>query len=227
MILIINTLKRKAQAISDIFHYMGVLSYPSTPREALTEIEGAYRAALIIEPEQLADAEAFVTKLRSYNSKTPIFAVTSAPMSSALSDVFDGKFAGDVYSSRLLEEIIRYQNDRGLPTTAQYTMRGIDASCGIESVQVFDKPIDFTKTETMILRYLIATYPIPQDAKSILRYAFKPLRKPEEASIRTHVSVMNKKFREVRGSNLFSAIPNKGYVVLTPETIAKEQLINV
>ena len=40
MLLIIDSMKRNAQAISDIFYYMGVLSYAATPCEALSEISG-------------------------------------------------------------------------------------------------------------------------------------------------------------------------------------------
>ena len=228
MILIIHPHKRKASAISDMLHYMGILSYPATPNEAILEIGGSYRAVLIVEPEKMADAECLVERLRKENNGIPIFAISDETLRTALKDRFDSVFSNNECSSSVINEIVGYQSKHGLPTTAEYRLAGIDASCTNDSVVVYDNRIDFTKTETMILRYMIISYPTPQDAKSILRYAFKPLRKPEEASIRTHVSVMNKKFREARGKNLFSAIQGKGYVLATPETIAlsKAQLLN-
>lgn len=217
MVLIIDRSKRKAQAISDIFYYMGVISCAATPTEALSEISGIYRSVLVIDPENLPDAEDFLSKLRSYNSSVPIFAISDAPSYSYPIDSFDASFKNDVYSSDLVSEIVAYQSRRHLKLTAHYRLAGIDASCDKETPTVFDKLIPFTKTEIMILRYLIASYPIPQSSKDVIKYAFKPSKKPEETSIRTHMSMMNKKFREIRNKNLFIHIPAKGYVILTPE----------
>lgn len=218
MVLIISTSKRKAQAISDIFYYMGVISYAAAPSEALSEISTLYRAVLVLDPDELPDAEGLVDKLRSYVSSVPIFAISDYD-TQRYSDVFDARFPDSIYSSTLVERMALYQKERRLPIIAQYRMAGIDASCDSERVRVFDKSISFTKTETMILRYLIASYPVPQSPKSIIKYAFKPSRKPEITSIRTHVSVMNKKFREVRDKALFVSVPREGYTVSTPEII--------
>ena len=218
MVLIINSSKRKARAIGDIFYYMGIPSYAATPDEALSEISCLYRAALVIDPEDLPDTESFIEKLRSYSSLMPVFAITDS-ISDRYRGLFDMVLPSDIYSSKLVEEIVRFQKQRSLPLTSQYKLAGIDASCDTETVSVFDRSVAFTNTETMILRYLIISYPIPQDSKSILRYAFKPLRKPEPTSIRTHVSVMNKKFRETRGKNLIVAVPSEGYVISTPEVL--------
>ena len=217
MVLIISASKKKAQVISDIFYYMGVVSYAASPKEALSEISSLYRAALILDPEELPDEESFAEKLRSYTSSVPIFAISDSEKYNA--DIYDGRFKNSIYSSTLVEEIVRYQNERKLPLTAHYRLAGIDASCDSERVKVFDKATSFTKTETMILRYLIAAYPSPQNAKSIVKYAYKPTKKPELASIRTHISVMNRKFRELTGKNLFVGIEKEGYVVSTPEII--------
>ena len=220
MILIINTTKRKAQAVSDIFYYMGVLSYAVTPIEALSEISGLYRAILVLDPENLPDAESFTQKLRAYNSALPIFAITNATTDFYSQYSFDKCFPDSIYSSTLVEEIVTYQKERTLPLTAYYRLAGIDASCDKTNVTVFDNTVTFTKTETMMLRYLIASYPTPQTAKDIIKYSFKPSRKPEITSIRTHISVMNKKFRDVRGKNLFINVPNQGYTVFTPQILS-------
>jgi hypothetical protein len=216
MVLIIHSSKKEARAISDIFYYMGVLSYAATPAEALTEISAIYRAVLVVDPEKLPDAQSLVEKLSSYNARIPIFALSDVQHDDG---VFDKILPNDISSSKLIEEFVRFQNDRHLPLTSFYRLAGIDASCTLARVKVFDDPISFTKTETMILRYMIATYPVPKSAESILKYAFKPLRKPEVTSIRTHVSVMNKKFRRARGKNLFCSLAGRGYVMATPEIL--------
>lgn len=218
MLLVISQSKKKAQIISDIFYYMGVVSYAATPREAFSEISGLYRSVLLIDPEELPDEEGFTEKLRSYSSSLPIFAISDSNKYNT--ELYDGCFRNSAYSSTLVEEIVRYQNEHRLPLTAHYRLAGIDASCNIERVTVFDKSTLFTKTETMILRYLIASYPTPQNAKSIIKYAYKPTKKPEIASIRTHISVMNRKFREIAGKNLFANIDKEGYVISTPEILS-------
>ena len=219
MVLIIDAMKRNAQAISDIFYYMGVLSYAATPTEALSEISGLYRAALVMNPEKLPDAGNYTERLRSYDAKVPLFAITDAPKTEYPYEQFDASYPDSIYSSTLVEKIASYQAKARLPLIAHYRLAGIDASCSLEEVTVFDKAVPFTKTETMILRYLIASYPTPQGAKEIIKYAFKPSKKPEITSIRTHISVMNGKFRNVTGKNLFINIPGEGYAAATPEIL--------
>ena len=216
MVLIISTSKRKAQIINEIFYYMGVLSYAATPTEALSEISRVYRAALVLDPQDLPDTVSFISKLKSYASLIPIFAISDS--NDYQKDVFDGNFKNSIYSSTLIEKIVEYQYNHKLPLSAHYRVAGIDASCDSERVTFFDKTIPFTKTEVMILRYLIVSYSTPQDARSILKYAYKHSKKPESASIRTHISVMNRKFRDSTGKHLFFSIEKEGYVISTPET---------
>ena len=217
MVLIISTSRKTAEVISDMFYYMGVISYAATPTEALSEFSGLYRASLLVNPEALPDHEDFVSKLRSYAGSVPIFALSDSDSLNAR--IYNRVFPNSVYSSALLEEIVRHQSERRLVLCAHYRLAGIDASCTTERVTYFDRPIAFTKTETMILRYLIATYPVPQSAKRIVKYAYKPTKKPEVSSIRTHLSVMNKKFREATGKNLSLAIDKEGYVIATPKIL--------
>ena len=104
MVLVIHTAKQKAQAICDIFYYMGVISYPANAVEGLTEISDMYRAVLIIDPEKLPDINGYLEKLRSYNTHIPIFAISDSPNGKE-SEAFDGYFPNDIYSSKLVEEI--------------------------------------------------------------------------------------------------------------------------
>ena len=74
-----------------------------------------------------------------------------------------------------------------------------------------------TRTEAMILRYLIARYPQPVSCKEIVKYAFRQSRAPEPSSVRTHVSLMNKKAESTIGKKIITFVPRRGYIVITPE----------
>ena len=224
MVLVIHNIKRNAQAISDMFYYMGILSYAASTVEALYEISDTYRAVIVMNPEDLPDVEYLVERLRDRAPRIPIFAISNR--AEYRGTLFDECFPSDIYSSKLIEEIVRFQNEREISAISQYRLSGIDASCKESSVKAFNLAVSFTKTETMILRYLIRSYPTPQGASAILHYSFKQTRKPEPASIRTHVSAMNRKFRELIGKNLFLAIPTKGYVISTPEILEAYKIPN-
>ena len=124
MVLIINNSKIRARSASDIFYYMGVLSYAVTPSEALAEISPLYRAVLIMEPELLTDAKSYVDQLHQYNSGVPVFAVTDAS-DPTFKDIFDGVYPNDVYSSDLIIDIAKYQRERGLAQSSFYRLAGI------------------------------------------------------------------------------------------------------
>jgi DNA-binding response OmpR family regulator len=68
---------------------------------------------------------------------------------------------------------------------------------------------------------MIRSYPIPQSPENIIKYAFPPARHPDPSCIKTHISVINKKFREREGRNLIIMLPSEGYVVNTAEIIEK------
>ena len=219
MILIIDFNKRTAESISDIFYYMGIISKATMPNEALTEISSAYKAVLISNPDSFPDIIDFVSKLTSYSASIPIYSISDNPNLTSYKEIFRKSYHSSSYSSAVVLDIAEDMKKLGLTPIGTYRLAGIDASCDMQSITSFDQNIPFTKTEAMILRYLITAYPIPQSPKRILKYAFKPTRKPDITSIRTHVSVMNKKFREVRNRNVILSIPEQGYVISTPEIL--------
>ena len=220
MLLIVAQNKRTAESISDIFYYMGIISCAATPTEALGEISSIYKAVLISDPDSFADIKDFISRLTAYCTGIPLFSISENPSDISYRDLFIKNYHSDSYSSVLAKEIADELNSRGLPSIGSYKLAGIDASAGLAKVMSFDTPIPFTKTEAMILRYLISAYPMPQSAKSILKYAFKQNRCPDITGIRTHISVMNKKFRELRSRNVIVSIPERGYVIATPEILA-------
>ena len=215
MILIINKSKKEAQRLSEMFYFMGVVSYALTPSEALAEISTVYSAVIVMNPNALADKEDYIYRLRSY-ANLPTFAISDT-IDSIDSIIFDGVIKGSSYASRILSYLTNFCVERGLKPPGTYKLAGIDASVHLTTPTYFNRALTYTKTELMILRTLITTYPTPTKAQLILKYAFKPTRKPELSSIRTHISVMNKKFRDIAERNMIVLTPSEGYRILTPE----------
>lgn len=211
MVLVIDKSKRQRDTITDMFHYMGILSYGVSPMDALSEVSRMYSAVLVSSLVGVADPRDYISKLRSY-ANIPIFALSDEP-----NPLFDGCFGQNIYSSTLAIAVAKYLTEEGERPIGIYRLAGIDASADITTATYFDNDLSFTKTETMILRYLIKTYPTPVPAKHILKYAFRATRRPEIASVRTHISVMNKKFARLSGVPLTFPCDEMGYVIATPE----------
>lgn len=223
MILIINKSKKDARGLSDMFYYMGILAFGATPTEALSEISTIYRAVIIMNPDSLPDKEDYINRLRSY-ADIPVFAITDT-RDNHDSILFDGIMKKGMYSAKIHKYISEYVTQHGAKLPGNYQLAGINASCDLSVPIYFFKALPFTKTETMILRTLIRTYPQPTSAKEILKYAFRSSKTPDISNIRTHISVMNKKFREATGKNIITFEFGAGYRVLTPEII--DSLITV
>lgn len=221
MLLIISQSKKVARSVAETFYYMSILSYGTTPHEALSEVSNLYRAALIINPEGFPDIIDYVNRIRSYKSDLPIFAILDGEAPPVYDDIFDACFTKPSFTPALAEKIITYANKYNRARIGDYYLAGFDASSSMIGVYYFHTKVDLTKTEAMILRYLIRAYPLPQRADKILKYAFKPSRTPEPSSIRTHLSLMNKKFEASIGRRMIGFEPGRGYVVLTPEYLRK------
>ena len=219
MILIIDKNKKRRDTISDIFHYMGILSYAIEPERAYSEISADYRAVLISEPRDFTDAPDYIKRLRQYCGITPIFTISDEEPDGYINELADMTFSGNISSSVLVNSIIDYQEQRNLPSLGKYLLMGLDAGCDLGEVRYMSHPLSFTKTETMILRYLTITYPRYADYRDILRHCFRSTRSPEPPSIRTHISIINKKFRLHKGRPLISSNPGEGYIIATPEVI--------
>ncbi len=221
MLLIISQSKKIARSVQETFHYMSILSYGATPHEALSEVSDLYRAVLILNPDGFPDIMDYVNRIRSYKSDIPVFAILENGALPHYPDIFDGCFNKPAFTPALAEKIISYANESSSASIGDYYLAGFDASSSTVGVYYFNTKISLTKTEAMILRYLIRGYPIPQRADKILKYAFKPSRAPEAASIRTHLSLMNKKFEASIGRKMIGFEPKRGYIILTPEYLRK------
>ena len=217
MLLIISQSKKTAKSVSDTFYYMSILAYGTSPHEALSEISELYRAVLIINPENFPDINDYVQRIKTYKSDIPVFALTDGNPEPFYPDIFDGIFTKPSFTPSLASRIISYANENNRAKIGDYRLAGFDASSNLVGVNYFYKKVNLTKTEAMILRYLIRSYPVPQKAENILKYAFRSARAPEASSIRTHISIMNKKFDTALGKRMITLSLHKGYLILTPE----------
>ena len=217
MLLVISQSKKLAKRIAETFHYMSILAYGATPAEALNEVSRLYRAALIIHPEDLPDVGDYVLRIRSYMKDLPIFALSAEPTLPYGEQLFDGIFKKQSMTPALASKIIEYSRLNSKESIGDYRLAGFDASCDVVGVNYFYQKVNLTKTEAMILRYLIRSYPIPQKSEDILKYAFKASRLPDKSSIRTHISIMNKKFVSHLGDKMIVSVSHDGYRILTPE----------
>ena len=215
MILIIDKSLSNARRFSDMLYYMGYLSISATYKELHTVSKYPYSCAVALYPESTgADYEASFDALRAL-SKIPIFAISECPYT--LEPLFDFVFEKGISAPALISRISDYAKERMLNVPGSYKIMGINASPELITSLYFDTPLPFTKTENMILRALTFSYPNPLFAEDILKLAFRHGRLPELASIRTHISVMNKKFRAKTGRSLINCEKGCGYTLLTPE----------
>ncbi len=223
MLLIVSKRKSEATTIADMIRYCGVICYPATPTEALSEMGTLYRAVVIIDPDTLPDPEDYVNRLRSYLSSIPIFAIYNRKHFEKL-PFFDGSYSSAVYSSTFIEKISNYALNKKMTSIGDYRLAGINATPDRPTITFFEKPLDLTKTEAMILRFLMRSYPIPRKPRSIIKYIYKPSKAPEETSIRTLICTINKKFAVYIGRNLIRSVNGEGYVVYTPELQEKYRI---
>ena len=217
MLLIISQNKSASRSIAETFYYMSILAHGANPHEGLSEISNLYRAVLILNPDAFPDIIDYVNRLKSYQSNIPIFALTDKPQPLVYSDIFEKCFMMPNFTPALAQKIISYANENNRARIGDYRLAGFDASNDVLGVSYFYDKVSFTKTEAMILRYLIRSYPNPSSPEDIIKYAFKASKSPEPSSIKTHISVMNNKLEAVTGKRMLGRITQSGYVILTPE----------
>jgi hypothetical protein len=220
MILIVHPSQKQAKEIADVFYYMGIPASARRPKEALSEASLCYRAILICKPSALPSPEDYAKRLRSVSGGVPLFALAEVGEDHALAPLFEEIFDESSSSARVLTRIRRLQSERALPLLGSYSLAGLSLDCDLACPHYCDAPIGFTKTETMILRYLVRTYPDGADVHHILRYAMRPTSLSEPSGIRTHIWGINRKFFERTGRRLIESIPGEGYRILTPEVEA-------
>lgn len=207
MILITDSQKEIRCAYAEMFHYMGILSRTCEPKEVLRAVTGECSAVLYTSLSGREGEEEAVLEQRTLCG-LPFFAITDYPC-----EAFDLTFPVDTLSSTVAREIARHQEDAGLRPIGSYLALGINASVDAAEVNYLGEPLELTKTEKMIIRYLVRAYPNPVSAQDVLRHAFRQTRLPEISSVRTHISIINKKFKGAFGMALASVENGQGYVI--------------
>lgn len=218
MLLVIHKNQSSADTVSDIFNFMGILSYGTTPEHLMSVLSNRYRAVLFVHPERISAIKEIVQLVKSFSLDAPVFAISKKERydftdKPDIYSLFDKVLPDGSLSSKLIYEILTYQNEAGRVPIGTYRLAGIDVSVNKSQSTYFDEPVNLTKTEAMILRFLIASYPIAQNTREILKYSFKRGKTPEPSSIRTHVSSINKKFTEVAKKRIISREHGKGYTI--------------
>ncbi len=217
MILVVSSFKKNTADFTDMLHYMGFLAKGVTPSEALSEINEAYRAIIVMSPSKLYSANDFVEQIRKYTYQTPIFAIFSKDEDFP-KELFDDCFCGEGYVAKISQSILKFTDEHYLPRPGTYTLEGLDFSVDLTTPLYGFMGLPFTKTECMIIRYLIRAYPNPVTPDQILDHVYRPSRAPDPANIRTHISVINKKFRKIADRNLVYPITREGYIIATKKS---------
>ncbi len=212
MILVVSKSKRSSERLVESFNALGYLAYGTTVPGALSELSPRYRAVIIISDGTPAAFDAVIKCAASFVLRIPVFALGNFDETKVLEIFREGASANFI-----IKRIIRYLVINEMHIIGKYKCAGFDASADIGRVLYFDKEIPLTKTEKMILRFLTRTYPLPQRAEDIIKYALPPSRSPEPSSIRNHISTMNKKFVNVIGMPMIEFYNKKGYILITPE----------
>ena len=215
MILVIDKDKENADGVSDIFFYMGILSKGVSSEDAPKEIARPYRAAVLLFPESYRDNALLIKRLRDANNDIPIFAVSKD--SEFQNSEIDLIITDTSYPTEILKKILLYTSENNLPSPGEYKQGGIDLSFNLPNPTYFSAPFSLTKTESMIIRYLIRAFPTSASSDEILKYSYRDKRMPESSNIRTHISVINKKFRSVGNKNLVESSFSAGYRIIISE----------
>ena len=211
MILIIEENKSCARAWAEMFNFMGIPSCGADTADALSEIGSSYSAAITVFPEQISDLVDYVPKLRRYGGDVPIFALTDRTHAS--SELFAEVWGTGTMASELLDAMNAYCKENALREVGHYRLAGLDASIDVGRVVYRGEEIMLTKTEKLILRYLIRTYPTPQPPTRILKHAFRESRSPLVGSVRTHIHQINKKLGDVVGAPKIESVGIDGYTI--------------
>lgn len=217
MILTVDRKLGAGEAVADMFRYMGVLSRTVKPQNAAAEISLRYRAVLLPNPQTIIDLPDFIGRFRSFCGDVPIFAFWDDKEKLPPDELFDRTLCREETASSVLASMRELAQSTHRPLPGDYYLSGIDASVLQRGVFFFDRPLSLTRTEAMLLRFLIRSYPIGVTAEEILSVLFRPSARPEASDVRTHIFGINRKFRRMEGRPLIFMTRGVGYRILTAE----------
>ena len=216
MILIIDKSKRERELIQDMLHYIGIPSYAASIDELENEDFSLYRAVLVSSPNRFLDATSIIARIKERDD-IPIFALGDT----ADRKFYDKVFLNNTFSPAIIEEMSLWLTENGRTPIGVFRLAGIDASLDLPTPTMLGRKVGFTKTEAIILRTLIAAYPTPLLTRDVLKFSFRQSRMPEMPSVRTHISVMNRRMMKEFYRELTLSLGGGGYVIATPEIKAR------
>lgn len=217
MVLFISRTKRYAVDAANLFKKLQIVAYGTDPRDALSEISPQYHAVVLINPEQFPDYQNYIDRIHAYDSDMPVFALSDHPELLPHPERFADIASNDIRSADLVYKIWKYASKHDKYPIGIYKAGYLKSIADIPYMTFHGIRIDFTKTQKLIIRYLMATTPFPQNSASILKYAYPPSKRPDIITIRNHISTINKVFKKKFPSiDLIINIPKVGYRIMTP-----------
>ena len=213
MILVIHTTNYKAQRLAESIKTRGFLAVGVAAKNALKELGPRYRAIIILEPTKIEYMDTLVDGLNNSVFAIPLFTIGEP----SLKIRAELKFSPDTSVKDIIKKIAAYLIFYNFLPIGNYRAGGFDASVYTKDTMFLDEQIPLTKTERMILRYIIKSYPVPQPIKEILRVVFPHTKMPQPSNVRAHISNMNEKFCHYIGRQKIKFIKDDGYVLITPE----------
>ncbi len=213
MLLIVSKPKIQAEDLSDMMNFMGVLSLALVPSEALFEISENYRALIVISSDKIDENIEDELLLRAKRFNIPSFMLGKCEDG----EKYNFTLRKNLSASEILDGIIEKCKGGGFKLPGEYKTEELDVSLTCREALWFSKNILLTKTEKMIVRVLLRFFPKPVKPSEILKLAFRKKRLPDEASIRTHISKINKKSMIISGRMLILNFEKLGYVLFQKE----------
>lgn len=215
MILIIDNDAVSTHTVSEILNYAGIPAAVTRSYRPSAHAD-RYRAVIFTNPYD----DAICEQVKAQISAIPLFAFVNRSAISFYTSkrLYDGVFGIEDISSLFVRRITDHQREFMLPVSGEYRLAGIDASVEYKNeCYYFDTPIRLTKTECMILRFVIASFPRAVDAREIANHVFKADKMPEYSNVRTHICSLNKKFAAATSHRPIASI-EAGYIAATPIT---------
>jgi hypothetical protein len=210
MILIYGKNKNLCLSAREIFLGMG---YIPELADGDDMPEARHHGVIILGRDDRVFGREFVQKLRTGSPKTPIIAVREdlLPVSDGVDAVFPCSLSV-AYTAREMEKIA---GARGCRKIGEYAVGGLSAAVG-EGVIFRGEAVEMTKAEVGILRTLLAAYPSGLSAEEIAALAFRLGREPSASGVRTHISAINRRLREVAGESLLSSLDGRYHIKIRP-----------
>ncbi len=192
MILTISNTSELSDSISSILNILGMPNYSTSVKEALNERGDIYRAILLPEPYIIDDIYSLVNALRSHFLGAKIYKI-GAPYTEEI-ELFDYVIypTNDEESATyILEELLRKHVDTLPRPLSKITIPRRD------DIAIYGNKILLTRTEQMLVRCIALAHPVRLNKDELLRLCLRPGSYTEGAAIRTHISIINKKARQM------------------------------